>query len=334
MQVHGWAAKEAGKPLAPHAFELPDPRAGEVQVEVETCGVCHSDLSMINNEWGFSSYPLVPGHEVIGKINKLGAGVTHLKVGQTVGVGWTSGSCHICDACVGGHQNLCNAVQATIVGRPGGFATHINAQALWTLTLPQNVTPEKAGPLLCGGATVFSPFVQMDVKPTDRVAILGVGGLGHLALQFANKWGCEVTALTSKPDKKPELLNLGAHHVVSSRDTESWKKHAGRFDFILVTANASLDWEALVQTLAPRGRLNFVGVVPDPIKFHVFSLLGSSRTVSASPSGPPAVMRTMLDFCARHHIEPVCEAFTMMDVNKALEHLHEGKARYRIVLHN
>ena len=202
------------------------------------------------------------------------------------------------------------------------------------MPIPEGVRPEIAGPLLCGGATVFNPFVQFDIKPTHRVGVVGVGGLGHMALQFANKWGCEVTAFTSKPDKKDELHKLGAHHVVSSQDSKAWASLANRFDLILVTANVSLDWPGLIKTLGPRGRLNFVGIVLDPVAVAVFDLLTGQRQLSASPSGAPGAMRSMLDFCARHKIEPMCQPFKMSQVNAALDHLREGKARYRVVLEN
>ena len=332
MRVEAWAAKAANQSLEPFSYDLPDPGTDEIQVKVSHCGLCHSDLSMLENAWQFTTFPLVPGHEVIGQITKVGNHIQHLKVGQTVGIGWTASSCNTCDVCVQGDQNLCNHGRGTIIGRHGGFASHINAQAIWALPIPEGVRPEVAGPLLCGGSTVFNPFLQFGIKPTDRVAVVGVGGLGHMALQFANKWGCEVTAFTSNPDKKSELHKLGAHHVVSSRESKSWAPLVNKFDFILVTANVSLDWAGLIKTLGPRGHLNFVGVVLDPVAFAVFDLLANQRQISASPSGAPGVMRTMLEFCGRHKIEPMCQPFKMSQVNAAVTHLKEGKARYRVVL--
>jgi alcohol/geraniol dehydrogenase (NADP+) len=196
------------------------------------------------------------------------------------------------------------------------------------------VDPAKAGPLFCGGITVFNPIVQFGVKPTDRVGVVGVGGLGHLAVQFFNKWGCEVFAFTSSEDKKAELLKLGAHHVVNSKDPAQLKPLARSLDFIMVTVNVPLDWGAYIDTLAPRGRLHFVGAVLEPLNIGVFPLLLGQRSVSASPLGSPATTAQMLDFCARHEIAAITETFPMSQVKEALAHLESGKARYRIVLQN
>ena len=334
MQVKGWAAKDVGAALEPYSFTLPDPGPGEVQIEVAYCGLCHSDISMLDNVWGISRYPLVPGHEIIGTVRQLGSHVSHLRMGQTVGVGWMSASCGTCNACVGGDQNLCRKAQPTIAGRHGGFASHLNAQAAWTLPIAADVQPQTAGPLLCGGITVFNPLIQFGIKPTDKIGVVGVGGLGHLALQFANKWGCEVTAFTSSPEKEPELHQLGAHRVVSSRDSTAWEALAGHFDLLLVTANVSLDWPNLLNMLGPRGRLHFVGAVLEPLAVQVFDLLGMQRQVSASPIGAPAVMRLMLEFCGRHQICAMCEYFNMSDINLAIARVKLGKARYRIVVTN
>ncbi len=307
---------------------------GQVEIAVIACGVCHSDLSMINNEWGDSEYPLVPGHEIVGSITQFGANVKHLKVGDTVGLGWFSGSCMVCHQCLSGNHNLCATGEQTIVGRHGGFADKVRCQAEWALPLPAGLDAKKAGPLFCGGITVFNSLVQFDVRPTHRVGVIGIGGLGHLALQFLNKWGCEVTAFTSTDAKRDEILRLGAHHVVNSRHASQLKKMAGSLDFILSTVAADLDWDAYLDALAPKGRLHIVGVVPAPLSVPVFALIGGQHSLSGSPTGAPATLLTMLEFCARHRIEPVVETFPMSRVNEALAHLAAGKARYRIVLEN
>lgn len=308
--------------------------ADQVEIDIIACGLCHSDLSMINNEWGTSVYPLVPGHEIVGKILQRGANVKHLKVGDTVGLGWFSGSCMTCNQCMSGNHNLCPNGEQTIVGRHGGFADKVRCKAEWATPLPAGLDVNKAGPLFCGGITVFNPIVQFDVRPTQRVGVIGIGGLGHLALQFLNKWGCEVTAFTSSDAKRDEARKMGAHHVVNSRDASQLKKIAGTLDFILVAVAVDLDWDAYLAALAPKGRLHIVGAVPAPIPAPVFSLIGSQLSLSGSPSGPPASIRAMLEFCARHRIEPVIETFPMSRVNDALAHLEAGKARYRIVLEN
>jgi len=306
----------------------------QVEIDIIACGLCHSDLSMVNNEWGTSVYPLVPGHEIVGKILQLGANVKHLKVGDTVGLGWFSGSCMTCNQCMSGNHNLCPNGEQTIVGRHGGFADKVRCNAEWATLLPAGLDVNKAGPLFCGGITVFNPIVQFDVRPTHRVGVIGIGGLGHLALQFLNKWGCEVTAFTSSDAKRDEARKMGAHHVVNSRAASQLQKIAGSLDFILAAVAVDLDWAAYLAALAPKGRLHTVGAVPAPIPAPAFSLIGNQLSLSGSPLGSPATIRTMLEFCARHRIEPVVESFPMSRVNEALAHLEAGKARYRIVLEN
>ena len=307
---------------------------GQVEIDVIACGVCRSDLSMVDNEWGDSDYPLVPGHEVVGKIAQVGAHVKHLRIGDTVGLGWFSGSCLICPQCMSGNHNLCPDAEQTIVGRHGGFADKVRCQAEWALPLPAGLDMRKAGPLFCAGITVFNALVQFDVKPTQRAGVIGIGGLGHLALQFLNKWGCDVTAFTTTDAKRDAALQMGAHRVLHSRHAAQLKKLAGSLDFIISTVDADLDWDAYFDTLAPGGRLHIVGIVPSPISVPAFSLIGGQANLSGSPTGSPAMLGTMLDFCARHRIEPVAEHFPMSRVNEALAHLRAGKARYRVVLEN
>jgi len=331
---HGWAAKENGKPLEWIEFDPGELKPEQVQVKVESCGICHSDISMLDNDWGLSEYPLIPGHEVIGTIEAIGSEAKGLKVGDRVGLGWFAGSCKSCSSCMSGNHQLCSDSEPMIVGRHGGFADKVRANWEWVIKLPDSLDAESAGPLFCGGITVFGPITDFDIKPTDRVGVIGIGGLGHLALQFLNKWGCEVTAFTSSQSKADEAMKLGAHHVVSSTEKEAIEKLEGTFDFILVTANVTLDWDAFIAALAPDGRLHFVGAVLEPVPVEAFSLIGGRKSISGSPLGSPATVKQMLDFCARHDIAPVIETFPMKDANKALDHLRAGKARHRIVLKN
>ena len=215
-----------------------------------------------------------------------------------------------------------------------GFANRVRCHWVWAVPLPEALDAVKAGPLFCGGITVFNPIVQCNVQPTDRVGVIGIGGLGHLALQFLSKWGCEVTAFTTSDSKREEALRLGAHRVVNTRDETQLKAIAGQLNFILSTVSASLPWETYLATLAPRGRLHFVGVTPEPVAVQSFSLIGGQKAISGSPLGSPATTARMLEFCARHEIAPVIETFPMSRVNDAMEHLRSGKARYRIVLEN
>jgi uncharacterized zinc-type alcohol dehydrogenase-like protein len=332
--IQAYAVKQPGGRLERIDYDPGPLGPDQVEIDVIACGVCHSDLSMVNSEWGEVDYPLVPGHEVVGTIAQRGANVQHLNVGDRVGLGWFSGSCMVCNQCMSGNHNLCPTREQTIVGRHGGFADRVRCQAEWATPLPAGIDIRKAGPLFCGGITVFNPLLQFDVRPTHRVGVIGIGGLGHLALQFLNKWGCEVTAFTSSDEKRDEVMRMGAHHAVNSRDASQLEKLAGSFDFILSTVAVDLDWEDWFALLAPKGRLHIVGAAPAPIPAPAMTLIGSQRSLSGTPMGSPYVIRTMLDFCARHSIEPVVEYFPMSQVNEALAHLAAGKARYRIVLEN
>ena len=330
--VHAYAATSPSSPLTPFTYELPPIDAEHVDIRVEYCGICHSDLSMLRNEWGFTTYPLVPGHEVVGRVEVVGSLVKNLKVGDRVGLGWFSESCMTCPQCMGGDHNLCGSGEGTIVGRHGGFADLVRAHWAWAIKIPEALPAVSAGPLFCGGITVFSPIVEFNVRPTDRVGVIGAGGLGHLAIQFLNKWGCEVTAFSSTPDKADELTKLGAHRVVNSRDCEALKAEAGRFDFIISTVAVPLEWMAYVAALAPKGRLHTVGAIPEPVALDAFPLIMGQRSFSGSPLGSPATTALMLEFCARHGIAPMVEEFPLSEVNKAIDRLENGSPRYRVVL--
>jgi uncharacterized zinc-type alcohol dehydrogenase-like protein len=231
-----------------------------------------------------------------------------------------------------GDHNMCAHARGTIVSRHGGFADKVRAQAASVVPLPDNIDVRSAGPLFCGGITVFNPLIQFGVKPTDQVAVVGIGGLGHMALQFLNAWGCRVTAFTSTDAKKREALELGAHQTVNSRDADEIKAAAGQFDLILSTVNVKLDWNLYVEALKPRGRLHLVGAALEPLDLAVFPLIMGQRAISGSPVGSPAAIAKMLDFSVRHGIKPVIETYPMDQVNQAMDRLRSGQARYRIVL--
>lgn len=328
----GWAAKAPGAPLEQYEYDPGPLGAEEVEIAVEYCGICHSDQSMIDNEWGNAKYPFVPGHEAVGTVVRLGEQARGLKLGQRVGIGWHKSSCMHCASCMDGAHQLCPTVKPTIIGGNGGFANRMRAHWAWAIALPDNLDPSLAGPLFCGGSTVFAPLLELGVKPTDKVGVVGIGGLGHLALQFLNAWGCEVTAFTSSMNKQDEAKRLGAHKVVASTDSAAMKAITASLDFLMITASADLDWNALMATLRGKGRLHFVGIVPSAIPVHVFNLIPRQRSISGSPVGSPAIMAQMLEFCARHQILPQVEHFPMSETNAAIQHLRDGKARYRVVL--
>lgn len=330
--IRAWAAKAGAGALEAWKYDAGVLGPEEVEIAVDHCGVCHSDLSMVNNEWGMTAYPFVPGHEAIGRVVAVGAQAKGVRVGQRVGVGWNAASCLHCPSCISGDQHLCASVQPTIVNHHGAFAERVRAHWVWVIPIPDGLDASAAGPLLCGGITVFSPLLKFGVRPTHRVGVVGIGGLGHMALKFLKAWGCEVTAFTSSESKREEARVLGAHRVVSSRDAAAMQAIAGSLDMILDTVNAPLQWDALMATLAPKGRLHVVGAVLEPIPVNAMGLIMGEQSISGSPTGSRSAIDTMLAFAARHRIAPQVEHFPMSRVNDAMAHLQAGKARYRIVL--
>ncbi len=330
--IKAWAAQTAGGKLEPFEYD-PGPLGDEeVEIAVEYCGICHSDLSLLNNDWGMTRYPFVPGHEAAGRVVAMGPNAKGVSIGQRVGVGWNSHSCMHCKQCLMGNQHLCEKLQPTLIGRHGAFANKVRAHWVWTMPLPEGIDSRDCGPLLCGGITVFAPLRELNISPTSRVGVVGIGGLGHMALKFCKAWGCEVTAFTSSDSKAEEARAFGAHHVVSTGDSKAIEKLAGTFDLIIDTVNATLDWNGLLNALAPNGKLHVVGAVPEPIPVPVFTLLMGQKSVSGSPTGSRGAIDSMLNFAARHNVAPQTEHFPMSKVNEAMEHLRAGKARYRIVL--
>lgn len=333
-KIKAYAATEPKGRFEAIEYDPGELRPEQVEIKVTHGGICHSDLSMRDNEWGMTGYPFVGGHEAIGEIVALGENTKGLKLRDTVGVGWNAGSCMHCDQCLSGYHINCPELEQTIVSRFGGFAERVRCNWEWAEKLPAGIDPAKAGPLFCGGITVFNPFVQNDIKPTDKVGIVGIGGLGHLAVQFADKWGCEVTAFTTSAAKADEAYKMGADFVVDTHSESELESVKGRFDMILTTANASLNWQAYFDALAPKGKMHVVGAVMEPIPVVSFNLIGKQKSIGGTATGSPAVVRKMLEFCARHKIETVTEFFPMSAINEAFDHLENGDARYRIVLEN
>ena len=331
MTILSYAAQSATSPLAPLQIPRRAPNADDVVIDILYCGVCHSDLHTARNDWKNTIYPVVPGHEIIGTIQALGSNVNHLKIGQRVGLGWFSSSCMVCPECLSGSHNLCGKAEGVLVGRFGGFADTVRAHKIWAIPLPEGIDPEKAGPLFCGGITVFNPIIQHRASALSRVGVVGVGGLGHLAVKFLKAWGAEVTAFSSTPEKEKEALAMGAHHFANSRDAENLEKLTAYFDLIIVTVNVDLNWPAYISMLAPKGVLHFAGAVHS-FTSNVFPLIGGQKSISGSPLGSPAAILNMLDFCRRHHIEPITETYPLSKVNDAIEKLKSGNARYRLIL--
>jgi uncharacterized zinc-type alcohol dehydrogenase-like protein len=332
MTVYAYAAKGAKQTLEPFQYELGPIGPGEVDVKVTHCGICHSDLAMIDNDWQFSSYPLVAGHEAVGTISAVGSSVSTLKAGQRVGVGWQCGACYNCEWCQQGLESLCASERDTIVAHHGAFADYVRVDAKFALSMPDALDSATAGPLMCAGTTVFTPMARYGVKPTMKTAVVGIGGLGHLAVQYLAAFGCEVTAISSSHNKDEEARSFGATKFIATKTPGELQKAAGAFDFILCTVTADLNWGDYLAALRPQGELVFVGVPESALKLPPFDIIGKEKSVRGGRAGSPKDTAAALEFAARHKIKPMCESFAMKDINAAIAHVHSGKARYRAVL--
>jgi uncharacterized zinc-type alcohol dehydrogenase-like protein len=320
--------------LLPFKYDPGELGPHEVEIEITHCGVCHSDIHLISNDWGISQYPFIPGHEIVGTIAAAGAEVKTLELGQRVGLGWQSNSCGVCEWCTRGMENLCATAEGTCVHRHGGYADRVRANARFVIPIPEALASEQTAPLMCAGITVYNPLRTHGVNPSSRVGIVGIGGLGHLAIQFAHAFGAEVTAFSTSAAKEEEARALGAHHFVNSRESKALREASGTQDFILSTVNADQDWGAFVQALRPTGTLCFVGVPPSPVTVHVFPLITGVRSITGSPTGSPHQLKEMLDVAARHGIKASTESFAMAKANEAIEKVKKNKVRYRAVLAN
>lgn len=331
--IHAYAAYHAKESLKPFEYTPNALSADEVEVAVTHCGICHSDVHLVDNDWNISEFPLVPGHEIIGNVVAIGSSVKKFKIGQRVGIGWQCYSCLECDSCHRGEENLCIKSQGVAVRHHGGFAERVRSHTNFVFDIPEKLSSENAAPLLCGGVTVYSPFRVYNVKPYMKVGIIGIGGLGHLALQFANAFGCEVTAFSHDASKAAEAKEFGAHHFVNSKDDDALDAHQNTFDFILSTVNVALNWQKYVSLLRAHGKLCFVGAAGS-VTVAIGSLIHGDKSVCGSVIGGPLMIKEMLDFAARHDIHAKTQLFPMSDASNALDLVRHNKARYRIVLEN
>ena len=333
-EIHGLAVHAAGAHLLPYKYDPGELKANEVEVKISHCGVCHSDVHLIDNDWGLSKFPFIPGHEIVGSVVAVGTGVRDRTVGERVGIGWQADSCGVCEWCRQGDEHLCAQSQPTCVGRNGGYADRIRVNSKFAIPVPKVLESENVAPLLCGGITVYSPLRNHGVRPSSRVGVIGIGGLGHIGLQFAKAFGAEVTAFSTSKDKEEEAKSLGAHHFVNTRDTGALKKVAGSFDFLLSTVSADQDWQAYVNALRPKGTLCVVGVPPSAIALQAFPLIGGQRAIAGSPTGSPRDLHEMLDVAARHGVKAITERFAMAKANDAVAKVKKNQVRYRAVLAN
>jgi uncharacterized zinc-type alcohol dehydrogenase-like protein len=330
----GFAAHAAGAELLPYKYDPGDIKPNEVEIAITHCGICRSDIHMVDNDWCTSRYPLIPGHEIIGKVTVTGSAVLGLNSGDRVGVGWQANSCGLCEWCLQGEENLCADSQGTCVHRNGGYADRVRINVRFVIPIPDGLESERAAPLLCGGVTVYNPIRNHGVNPASRVGIIGIGGLGHLALQFAHAFGAEVTAFSSSPAKEADARSLGADNFVNTRESKTLKKLAGHFDFILSTIEADQDWGAYIAGLRPHGKLCFVGVPPGSLGLSVNALVSGGKVIAGSPSGSPRMIREMLRVAERHKVQAITERFPMAKANEAVVKVKKNQVRYRAVLAN
>jgi uncharacterized zinc-type alcohol dehydrogenase-like protein len=333
-QIQGLAAYAAGAELLPFKYAAGELAANDVEVKISHCGVCHSDVHLVDNDWGISKYPFIPGHEIVGAITAVGSLVRDRKVGERVGIGWQADSCGICEWCRQGDEHLCAKAQPTCVGRNGGYADAIRVNSRFAIPVPASLESENVAPLLCGGITVYSPLRNWLARPASRVGVVGIGGLGHMGIQFARAFGCEVTAFSTSANKEEEARSLGANHFLNTRDTGALKKVESSFDLILSTVSADQDFQSFIGALRPKGTLVVLGASPSPMQISAFSLLAGQKAVAGSPTGSPRDLHEMLDVAARHGVKAITESFAMKDANEAISRVKKNQVRYRAVLKN
>jgi uncharacterized zinc-type alcohol dehydrogenase-like protein len=336
----GYAAHSAHEPLKPFTFERREPTPVDVRIEILFCGVCHSDLHTARNEWGSTTYPCVPGHEIVGRVVKAGHEVKKFKEGDRVAVGCMVDSCRTCPDCEEGLEQFCEGMILTYNGKDkhtgavtyGGYSTSIVVDQNFVLRIPEKLDLAAAAPLLCAGITTYSPMRHWKVNEGQKVGVVGLGGLGHMAVKFANAFGAEVVLFTTSPGKTDDAKRFGAHEVVLSRDEEAMKRQMNSFDFILDTASGKHDLNAYLGLLKHDGRLILVGIPPEPAPIGAMPLIRQRRRLAGSLIGGIAETQEMLDFCADRGITCEIEMISMEKINKAYERMLKSDVKYRFVI--
>lgn len=339
LTTPAYAIHSPTQPLEPWSLERREPGEGEVLIEIDFCGVCHSDLHFARNEWGFSIYPMVPGHEIVGRITRVGPGVSKWKEGDRVGVGCMIDSCRTCPSCVAGEEQYCDSGSTfTYNGKEkdgsisyGGYSTQITVTQDFVVRIPDALPMDATAPLLCAGITTYSPLRHFGVKPGMKVGIVGLGGLGHMGVKFAKAMGAHVTVLSQSERKREDALRLGADDYLATGDGSVFEAHASQFDFLLDTVSASHDLNAYLGLLKLDGQMVVVGI-PDPTPVSAFSLVLKRRSLSGSLIGGIRETQEMLDFCAEHGIVCDIEIIQMEQINEAYERMLKSDVRYRFVI--
>ncbi len=341
LKTFGYAAHDPKTPLAPFNFERREPRANDIQIEILYCGVCHSDIHQVRDEWGNSTYPMVPGHEIIGKITVLGSDVTGFNIGETVGVGCLVDSCRTCPDCVDDLEQFCNSATFTynapdnVSGGStyGGYSSEVVVDQHFVLHVSDKLDPAAAAPLLCAGITTYSPLKHWQVGKGDKVGIVGLGGLGHMGVKFARAMGAHVVLFTTSPSKVDDAKKLGAHEVVISKHADEMQQHQASFDFILNTVAAAHDLDAFTSLLKRDGTLCLVGVPDHPHPSpSVGNLIFKRRQIAGSLIGGLKETQEMLDFCAEHSIVSDIEIIPIQQINQAYERMLKSDVKYRFVI--
>ncbi|WP_137130861.1 NAD(P)-dependent alcohol dehydrogenase [Rhizobium sp. FY34] len=338
--ARGYAATDASKPLAPFTFERREPREDDVVISIKFCGVCHSDIHQARNEWGGSIYPMVPGHEVAGIVTAIGPNVTRFKIGDHVGVGCFVDSCVHCasrdvdtEQYQPGLVGTYNAYEADgTTPTYGGYSDSMVVKEGYVLSIPDNLPLDRAAPLLCAGITLYSPLAHWKAGPGKKVAVVGMGGLGHMGVKIGAAMGAEITVLSQSLSKKDDGLAFGAKAYYATSDAETFKTLAGTFDLILCTVSAEIDWNAYLSMLKVDGTMVLLGVPENPVPVHAFSLIGGRRTLAGSMIGSIKETQDMLDFCGKHDILPEIELIDIKDINEAYERVIKSDVRYRFVI--
>jgi len=341
FETPAYAAADATTPLAPTTIQRRAPRANEVLIDIAFCGVCHSDLHQVRDEWGGSIFPMVPGHEIVGHVAEVGAGVTKFKVGDAVGVGCFVDSCRSCAQCQAGEEQFCeqgmtgtyNAMERDgSAPTYGGYSTRITVDQDYVLRVPESLPLDAAAPLLCAGITTYSPLRHFGVKAGDAVAVVGLGGLGHMAVKFAVAMGARVTVLSTSESKRADALKLGAHDFAATRDEATFKTLAKTFDFIVDSVSAPHDYNAYLSLLKVDGTMILLGVPDQPAPVAAGALIMQRRRLTGSLIGGIRETQEMLDFCAEHDIVSDIERIGIADINTAYERMLKGDVRYRFVI--